>query len=104
MPVGGDGDVVDIVTHVEDDVVVGVVAVVSVAKPVGGVLVYLHISHPQRVAHLHLGVEEVGARVGVGEARVDEVDGLSAVGEEGCQWQQAVLPYIMKESFHPVWG
>lgn len=57
----------------EDDVVVMCVLFVTMEKPVAGLVVNLHIAHPQLPTYLHFGVEEVGAGVAVVESGIQHL-------------------------------
>ena len=61
----------------KDDIVVGRIAVVVVTPPVGSLHVDLHIAGPLRVAHLYLGVEEVGPGICVEASGVDHLHRLA---------------------------
>ena len=95
-----------VVCHdVEDDAVVGRVAVVAVAVPVRGADVDLDIPRPQLAADAYAGVEEVGARAAVEPALVDNLHGKAV----GCRQRQigpkAVAPNILHQLFHTTgWG
>ena len=73
---------------------------VAVAFPVGGTHVQLHVAGPQVPVDLDLGVEEVGARVGVEQSRVDHTHLEPVVGHHVAVAVQAVLPYVLHEFFH----
>ena len=91
-------------SHVQDHVVIVRVVVVSVGVPVGRSLMDLHVSHPERAPDLNLGVEEVGTRVGVLQARVDHFDGLARDGHELRQRKELVPPTVLQECFHAFSG
>ena len=62
--------------------------------------VQLHVAGPQVPVDLDLGVEEVGARVGVEQSRVDHTHLEPVVGHHVAVAVQAVLPYVLHEFFH----
>ena len=86
--------------HMQHDVVIPCIAVVSVDVPVAAAQVYLDVAHPQRTADAHLRVEEVGPGVAVVQARVYHLHLASVGRRELVQWQQLVLPHIMQQQFH----
>ena len=54
-----------LVHYMQNDAVVGAVAIVAMAFPVAGTHMHLDVAHPRLSVNLHFGVEEVGASVGV---------------------------------------
>ena len=86
--------------HMQHNVIVGLVFVVSVRIPVGCLVVYLDVSYPHSAAYSDLRVEEVGPRVGVGQTCVYHLNALARGGKERPYGKHLVLPYIMKKLFH----
>ena len=72
----------------------------SVAHPVRRAYMNLHISGPYTVGYADFGVEEVGARISIEEARVEHLDGLAVDSRQGTLGQQAVLPDVMQKLLH----
>ena len=84
----------------QDDIVVGIVVLMTMGIPVAGPLVYLHIAHPQRAVQFYLGIEEVGTAVApVVETGVDDLNLLPVSGCQSTGRQQAVFPYIVQQLF-----
>lgn len=77
LPVGEARGAILLAHHVEDDVVICLVAVVPVAKPVGGLRVYLDVAHPERTVYFQFGVKEIGACVHVRQTGIYHFDRLS---------------------------
>jgi hypothetical protein len=69
-------------------------------EPVAGFVVNLHVAHPQLSADLHLGVEEVGSRIVVVQARVYHLHLLTVGRLEAVEWEEPVFPAIMQQLFH----
>ena len=86
--------------HMEHNIIIMVVALMPMQEPIGRLVVYLHVAHPQFAANLHLGVEEVGARVAVVQARVDHLHRLSVGGVERSERKHLVLPTVVQQLFH----
>jgi hypothetical protein len=91
---------VDYAGYVEYDVLVGRVAVVSVAMPVAATDVYLDIAHPEHAVYLHLGLQKVGAGVTVVAAGVEHLHTAPIGGGEHTERKYFVLPAVMKKLFH----
>ena len=87
-------------SNMQHHIVVSRILVVSVQKPVGRALVYLHIAHPQRAVKPNLGIEEVGTRVMVMQTGIDYLHESSVRSAELVERQYAVFPDIMQELFH----
>ena len=85
---------------VQDDAVIGRILVVVVTLPVAGAHVDLDVAHPQVTVNLDLGVEEVGPRVGIEQAGVDDADAAAIVGHHVLAEPQLVLPDVLQQSFH----
>ena len=81
--------------HVQDNVVVGRIRLVPVLLPKGGTVVQFHVAHPQHAVQLQLGVEEVGACVGIGQAGVDDFYPLAVGGAEFLQRENLVFPKVV---------
>ncbi len=88
--------------YVQDDVVVGTVLVVPMQEPVRRLEVDFHITHPQRAADAHLGIEKVGTGIAVVQAGVNDFHLFSVVCPKRLQREQPVLPYIMQQLFHHI--
>ena len=63
-------------------IIIMVVLLMAVEIPVRRLVVYLHVSHPQRTVDLHLRVEEVGSCVAVVQSRINDLHVLSVGGLE----------------------
>ena len=81
--------------HVQDDVVVGCIRLVPVFLPRGRAVVQFHVAHPQHAVQLQLGIEEVGACIGVGQAGIDNFHLLAVGGAEFLQRENLVFPKVM---------
>ena len=81
--------------YVQDNVVVGRIRLVSVLLPKGGTVVQFHVAHPQHAVQLQLGIEEVGACIGVGQAGIDDFHPLAVSGAEFLQRENLVFPKVM---------
>ena len=95
----GDGSIV-LLDDVQDDAVIGGVLIMVVAFPVAGAHVYLDVAHPQVAVNFYLGIKEVGTRVGVEQARVDDAHLAPVVGHHVLTQPQLVLPDVLQEPFH----
>ena len=66
---------------VEDDVIVGWVGIVAVAIPIVGRDMNLDIASPRHAIDAQLGIEEIGASIGIVAAWVKNLDDLAC----GCE-------------------
>ena len=80
--------------HMQDDVIVGFVVLVSVAVPVGRFHMDFHMSRPEFVANLDFGFKEVRTRVSVAVTSRDNVNGFAFRGLQ-ILVGQAVFPEII---------
>ena len=80
--------------------IVGLVGVVIVTLPIGGSVVYLYISHPHTAIYAYLGIEKVGACIGVESARINHLHSPSIGSDKMGGVAQLVLPYILHQFFH----
>ena len=80
----------------EHHIVVGGIAVVPVVVPVGGLVVYLHVAHPQGAVHLHLGVEEVGSCIAVVQSGIYHLKPPVVGGVQLCLWEESVFPAVVQ--------
>ena len=71
--------------YVEDDAVVVGILVVPVPVPVTGLVVNLHIAHPQRMVDFHLRIEEVWTGVHVVQPRIDDLNTAAVCSGELSQ-------------------
>ena len=67
----------------------------SVLLPKGGTVVQFHVAHPQHAVQLQLGIEEVGAGIGIGQAGVDDFHPLAVGGVEFLQGENLVFPKVV---------
>ena len=72
----------------------------SVQEPVTGLVMNLYVAHPQLSANLHLGVEEVGTRIMVVQARVNHFNLLALSRSEAVEREESVFPAIVQQLFH----
>jgi len=93
---------VDDAAYVEDDVVVSLVLVVTMQIPVARLVVNLHVAHPKGAVYLELGIEEIGTCVAVVQSGVDDFHRLVPGGGERGEWEELVLPHVVKELLHDV--
>ena len=77
--------------------VVGLVGVVMMPAPIGCAQMNLHIPRPHLATDINLGVEEVGAGIGVEQTGVDDRDFAAIVGNKPCGVPQTVLPHILHQ-------
>ena len=96
----GNSVAVDGATDVEHHIVVGTVAVVPVAEPVGGAVVNLHVAHPQGTVDFHFRIEEVGATVAVVQSGVNHFHPCAADGGQRRKRKEFMLPAIMQQLLH----
>jgi hypothetical protein len=82
--------------HMKDNIIVGLVAVVSMTQPIGGLGVYLYVSHPHSAVYLQLSIEEIGAGIGVGQTRIDNLYQLASSGSQLAQREDFMLPNVVK--------
>ena len=95
-PLGG-GDIhVGLLYHVEDYVIVGLVAVVVVTIPVTCLRVDFYVAHPQHAVNLQLGVEEVrtAARTVV-QSGVDDLHKPPVGGVKVAERQYLMSPCVV---------
>ena len=95
----GDGSIV-LLDDVQDDAVVGRVLIMVVAFPIAGAHVDFDVAHPQVTVNLYFGVKEVGTRVGIEQAWVDDAHLTPVVGHHVLAQPQFVLPDVLQEPFH----
>ena len=81
--------------HVQNDVVVSLIRLMPMLHPLRSLIVNLHIAHPQHAVQLQLGVEEVGTRIGIGQARIDDFHPLSVGGAQFLQGEDFVFPKVV---------
>ena len=80
--------------------IVGAVRRMSVAVPVAGFEMYLYVSGPHASVDAYLGIEKVGACVGVEPAGVDDLNASSVDCAHVVLTPQTMLPYILHQFFH----
>ena len=78
---------VDVLGDVQDDGIVDRVGVMSMAVPVGRLLVNFDVAYPKHAVQFELGVEEVGACVGVAQSGVNHFHGLAGGGPQLGEWK-----------------
>ena len=83
--------------HMEHHRVVGLVGVVMMPAPIGCAQMNLHIPRPHLATDINLGIEEVGAGIGVEQTGVDDRDFAAIVGNKPCGVPQTVLPHILHQ-------
>ena len=76
MAAGGLDISIDRAHHVQHNIVVGGIMIVTVNIPVGRFLVYFHVAHPKRAVDFHLCIEKIGTCMVVVKSRVDYFYGL----------------------------
>ena len=96
LPTGVIQLLVDFAGYVEDDVLVGGVAVVTVTMPVARLVVYLHVAHPQHTVNLHLGFEKIGACILVVTTGVEHLDTAPIDGGKRAKRENLVLPAVVE--------
>ena len=82
----------------EDDGVVGVVVMMTVAPPVAGADVKLHVACPDESTDLDHGVEDVGSGVCVGQSGAEHLDRLACRGGE-LRGEVASEPQVVHQPF-----
>ena len=55
----------------KDNRIIGLIFIMAMKQPVGSFCMDFNTSGPERTVYLHLGIEEVGARIGIGYSGVD---------------------------------
>ena len=85
---------------VQDNAVIGSILVMMVALPVAGAHVDFDVAHPGVSVNLHLGIEEIRARIGVQQARVKDAHTAAVIGHDVLTEPQLVLPDVLQQSFH----
>ena len=95
------GDIAVVVLHhMQHNVVVGRVGVVTMPIPVLRMFVYLHIAHPHRLANAQFGIEEVGPRIAVMQSRVNHLHIPAVGGGKVGKGQHLVFPHVLQQLFH----
>ena len=88
--------------NVQDNVVVAFILIMSVHIPVACLVVNLHVAHPQGSVEFDFGIEEIGPCIAVVQSGVNYFHSLVPGGGEWREWEELVLPHIMKELLHIV--
>lgn len=86
--------------HMQDDVVIMYVFVMTVDVPVGGSSVNLDVAHPCRSVQFDFGVEKVRAGISVECSRVDDLYRLAVCGLQRFEWKEFVFPDVVQQLFH----
>ena len=86
--------------HMENHVLIGLIAIVTVTIPVGTLLVYFHIAHPQHAIELYFCIEKVGTGIVIVQAHIDYLDRAAIVGDETRWRKEFVFPNVVKRQFH----
>ncbi len=81
--------------YMQYDGIVCTVVLMPVPHPVGCTVVYLYITGPHVAPDTQLGVEEIGAGIGIAPTRVEHLDTPAVGGNECTVWPQAVLPHVL---------
>ena len=90
----------------EDDGIVGRIAVVVMAVPVGSPDMDFHIPGPDVSADRDFGVEKIRSGIGVKPSRVNDAHRLPIGGVQELLRPQTMLPEILHQPLHgeSVWG
>ena len=96
----GPGHGIDLSADMEDDVVIGWVMVMPVGEPVAGLVMDLHVAHPERPVDLHFGIEEIRSGMTVVQSGVDDLHDPVVGGREDGEGEELVLPAVVQQCFH----
>ena len=84
----------------KDNRVIGRIAVVVMAVPVGSFDMDFHIPGPDMAADGYFGIEKVGTGIGVELSRVNDTHRTPVGGEEKFLRPQTMLPEVLHQPFH----
>ena len=86
--------------HMQHHRVVGRVEVMVVPTPVRSPPVNLHVTGPDVTVDTNLGIEKIGARVGIQPPHVDYPHLAAVDRRQSRRVEEPVLPHILHEFFH----
>ena len=88
----------------QDDTIVGRIALVTVSVPIRRAKMHLDIACPDRSSQSNLRIEEVGTLIVIVQTRIDDLDRLPILRDEWFQGQYLVLPDVVEQAFHTYFG
>ena len=81
--------------HMQYDIVVSAVVVVTMLIPVARLVVNLHITYPQIAIDADLGIEKVRAGIVIMQTWVYHFDKSTVTGSKFFQWKKLMFPDVV---------
>ena len=86
--------------HMENDILIRCIDVMMMAKPIAGLLMDFHITHPLCTIQLDFSPYKIGACVRVVNARIEHFQ-TSPIGcSQFMEWKNLMFPRVVKQLFH----
>ena len=87
-------------SHMKNDVLVSLIALMVMTKPVAGFHMQFYTPHPFRSVQFYFGVHKVRPRVGVVKTRVEHFHRAAIGGAQLSERKNLVFPHVVKQLFH----